>query len=85
MMRWAVKPDGHATVEPLMPFGNMSDEDLVAVISYLRAQPPVRNAVPDNEWTLTGKVVKSFVGIFKPRTTIDPPARHAVRRNDGAR
>lgn len=74
MMRWAVKPDGHATLEPLMPFGNMSDEDLLAVLSYLRAQPPVTNAVPDNEWTLFGKVVKSLVGIFKPRTSIDPPA-----------
>jgi len=74
MMRWAVKPDGHATVEPLMPFGNMSDEDLVAVLSYLRAQPPVKNAVPGNEWTVTGKIVKSLIGIFKPRTTIDPPA-----------
>ena len=74
MMRWAVKPDGHATLEPLMPFGNMSDEDLVAVLSYLRAQPPVKHAVPPNEWSLFGKVVKSFVGIFKPRTSVAPPA-----------
>src|SRR5262245_42532805 len=74
MMRWAVKPDGHASVEPLMPFGNMSEEDLTAIISYLRAQPPVRNAVPPNEWTLMGKVVKSFMPIFKPRAAINPPA-----------
>ena len=73
MMRWAVRPDGRATVEPMMPFGNMSDDDLVAIISYLRAQPPVRNVVPANEWTLMGKVVKSFVSIAKPRTSINPP------------
>ena len=36
--------------------------DLVAIISFLRAQPPVRNAVPSNEWTTMGKVVKSLVG-----------------------
>ena len=74
MMRWAVKPNGRGTLEPLMPFGNMSDEDMHAVISYLRAQKPVRNLVPENEWTLMGKVIKSFTGIFKPRTAINPPA-----------
>ena len=74
MMRWAVLPDGHATLEPLMPFGNMSDDDLVAVISYLRAQPPVRNAVPANEWTTLGKAVRTFSPVFKPRASINPPA-----------
>lgn len=73
MMRWAVRPDGRATVEPMMPFGNMSEDDLVAIISYLRAQAPVKNAVPPNEWTLMGKVIKSVAGVFKPRTTISPP------------
>ena len=73
MMRWAVRPDGRATVNPMMPFGNMSEDDLVAIISYLRAQPPVRNAVPANEWTLMGKVIKSFVSIAKPRSSINPP------------
>ena len=73
MMRWAVKPDGRATIEPMMPFGNMSDDDLTAVISYLRAQKPVKNAVPPNEWTPMGKVVKTFVSVFKPRSAINPP------------
>lgn len=73
MMRWSVRPDGRASVEPMMPFGNMSEDDLVAIISYLRAQPPVRNAVPANEWTLMGKVVRSFVGVMKPRRSIHPP------------
>lgn len=74
MMRWAVRPDGRSTVEPLMPFGNMSQDDLVAVISFLRAQPAVRNAVPPNQWTMMGKVVRSVSPVFKPRTAIDPPA-----------
>jgi mono/diheme cytochrome c family protein len=74
MMRWAVKPDGRSTVEPMMPFGNMSDDDLNAIISFLRAQPPVRNDVPPNEWTLMGKVIRSFVGVMKPRSSINPAA-----------
>jgi hypothetical protein len=57
-----------------MPFGNMAEDDLNAVISFLRAQPPVRNEVPASEWTPMGKVVKSLSGVFKPRTAIDPPA-----------
>jgi mono/diheme cytochrome c family protein len=73
-MRWSVRPDGRGSVEPMMPFGNMSDEDLVAIVSYLRAQPPVRNVVPPNEWTLMGKVLRSTSVLFKPRTSIDPPA-----------
>src|SRR5215471_16597494 len=86
MMRWAIRPDGRATIEPLMPFGNMSEDDLSAIVSYLRAQPPVRHEVRRNEWTLIGKVVKSFSSVFKPRTTIDPPAAapaQAVTRERG--
>lgn len=74
MMRWAVRPNGRATVEPLMPFGNMSQDDLIALISFLRSQKPVRNEVPPNEWTTMGKVVKSVSTVFKPRETITPPA-----------
>jgi len=86
MMRWAIRPDGRATIEPLMPFGNMSEDDLSAIVSYLRAQSPVRHEVRRNEWTLIGKVVKSFSSVFKPRTTIDPPAAapaQAVTRERG--
>jgi mono/diheme cytochrome c family protein len=74
MMRWAVRPDGQSTVEPLMPFGDMSEDDLNAVISYLRSQKPVKNPIPDNEWTLMGKAVRTFSSTFKPRTAIHPPA-----------
>ena len=72
MLRWSVRPDGKASVQLLMPFANLSDADLTAVISYLRAQPAVRNPVPENQFTLIGKVVKSFAPVFKPRTKIQP-------------
>jgi mono/diheme cytochrome c family protein len=75
MLRYSVRPDGHASVQLLMPFGSMSDEDLTAIVSYLRAQQPIRNVVPANEWSLVGKVVKSFAPPFKPREHVDPPAR----------
>jgi mono/diheme cytochrome c family protein len=57
----------------LMPFGGMSDEDLVAILSFLRSQAPVRNVVPGNEFSLAGKIVKSFSPAFKPREHVEPP------------
>jgi mono/diheme cytochrome c family protein len=70
MLRYAVRPDGKASIRPLMPFGDLSDEDVVGILSYLRAQPPVRHDVPDADWTLIGKVIKSLVVVFKPRTEV---------------
>jgi mono/diheme cytochrome c family protein len=76
MMRWSVRPNGRASARPLMPFHNMSQEDLDAIISYLRSRPPVRNVVHDNEFTLIGKIVKSLAPSFKPRDpeSVTPPA-----------
>jgi mono/diheme cytochrome c family protein len=74
MMRYSVRPDGKASVQLLMPFAELSDADVTAIISYLRTQPPVKNVVPKNDWTLVGKVAKSLSPVFKPRTNIHPPA-----------
>ena len=75
MLRYSVKPNGRASIRPMMPYGDMSDEDVVAILSFLRAQPPVRNVVSNAEWTLVGKVIKSLAPTFKPRTDaeIHPP------------
>jgi mono/diheme cytochrome c family protein len=73
MMRYNVRPNGRASVGPMMPFNNMSEEDMVAIISFLRSQPPVRNQVPENEWTVAGKVIKSLSSTFMPRENVNPP------------
>lgn len=70
MLRYAVKPNGRASIRPLMEYADMSDDDLVAIVSYLRTMKPVRNVVPDNEWTLIGKAIKSLAPAFKPRTEV---------------
>ncbi len=62
-LRYGVRPDGTVLFD-FMPFHNMSDEDLGAVISYLRSQQPVKNAVPDNELNVLGKAVKAL--LIKP-------------------
>ena len=75
MMRFNVRPDGRASVAPMMPFHNMSDEDMIAIISFLRSEPAVRNEVPANEWTIPGKIIRSISSSFKPRTieAVHPP------------
>jgi mono/diheme cytochrome c family protein len=59
-LRYGVHPDGTAVFD-FMPFHNTSDEDLRAIISYLRAQKPVKNEVPENKLTVLGKVIKAFM------------------------
>ncbi|MFN8586171.1 MAG: c-type cytochrome [Candidatus Eisenbacteria bacterium] len=72
-LRFGVGHDGRALL-PFMEMQGLSDEDLVAVISYLRSRPPVRRVVPDHEYTLVGKVVKAtmLANPVGPKTT--PPA-----------
>ncbi len=73
MMRHAVKPDGTSTLSVLMPFWDMADEDLIAVVSYLRSLDPVTNNVKDNEWTFMGKAVRVMASSFKPIEKPSPP------------
>jgi mono/diheme cytochrome c family protein len=59
-LRYGVGFDGRAMMD-FMPFHNTSDEDLTAIISYLRTLKPVKNKVPDHSFNLLGKVIKAFV------------------------
>jgi mono/diheme cytochrome c family protein len=58
-LRYGVGPDRRALFD-FMPFHNTSDEDLTAIISYLRAQKPVKNEIPASSYSMMGKVVKAF-------------------------
>lgn len=72
-LRYGVGHDGRYLL-PLMPYGQMSDEDLQAIISYLRAQPAVRHAVRKTTYTFLGKALITF-GVLKPlpTTALAPP------------
>ena len=59
-LRYGVHPNG-TVVYDFMPFHNMSDEDLVAVISYLRSQRPVKHEVPQHHLNVVGNLVKAFM------------------------
>jgi mono/diheme cytochrome c family protein len=60
VLRYGIKSNGEAVL-PFMQGQDMSDEDMAAVISYLRALKPVGNRVPDNEFNLVGRFAKAFV------------------------
>jgi len=60
VLRHSVRADGRVVV-PFMTAQTASDEDLRALLSFLRSQPPVRHEVPPHHPTLLGKVVLAFV------------------------
>ena len=70
MLRHNIRVNGRVAV-PLMEFQDLSDEDVVALISFLRSQEPVRNEVPDADFSVLGKVMLTFA--IKP-VDGDPPA-----------
>ncbi len=54
-----------------MSYNGMSDEDIAAIISYLRTTPPIRNVVPDHDYNIIGKILMRF--LIKPVTpTVSP-------------
>jgi mono/diheme cytochrome c family protein len=59
-LRYGVHANGTAVFD-FMPFHNTTDEDLTAIISFLRSQKPVRNEVPDHKLNVLGYVVKAYM------------------------
>ena len=87
MMRHAVRPSGIASLSLLMPFWNMADEDLIAVVSYLKSMRPIENEVPPAEWTFMGKAVRTFAPPFRPilnptPAPTAPPMEATIQRGE---
>jgi len=60
MMRHNVRPNHKASLGPMMPFQKMADDDLIAVVSYLRTLDPVKNEIPEPQWGMLAKVLFAF-------------------------
>ena len=63
-LRHSVRGDGRPMF-PVMPFQELSDEDLTAIVSFLRAQPAVKNEVEDKAYSFLGKALSTF-GMLDP-------------------
>jgi hypothetical protein len=76
-LRNGVGPDGRALL-PFMEIQGLSDDDLVAVVSYLRTQPPVHHDVPMHQYNLLGSIVKATV-LANPVGPHETPLKHSPR------
>lgn len=76
-LRYGVGHDGRALLG-FMEMQGLADDDLQAVVSYLRSQPPVRHSVPTHRYTLLGRVVRATV-LAKPVGPAAPPPARAPR------
>lgn len=76
-LRSGVGHDGRALL-PFMEMQGLADDDLQAVVSYLRTVPPVRNEVPPHYYNLMGKVVKA-TALAKPVGPSSTPPTRAPR------
>ena len=83
MLRHNVRSSGVAAI-PFMEFQNLSEEDVTALISFMRSQPPVKNQIPPREFSMLGKTIMSF--LIKPSgpdgtpPKTSPPAQPTVER-----
>jgi mono/diheme cytochrome c family protein len=79
ILRFGVKPDGSAVLN-FMPFQNLSDADLTAIISYIRTEKSMAVKTQKNEFNTLGKIAKALLvkpvgpsekieAIVKPDTT----------------
>jgi mono/diheme cytochrome c family protein len=73
MIRYGVRHDGRAAI-PFMEFQKLADEDVVALISFLRAQTAVRNDVPDHDINFMGRAIMAFL-IKPPALQGTPPVQ----------
>jgi mono/diheme cytochrome c family protein len=71
VMRHNVGRDGHPLM-PFMPFEEIAQDDLFAIIAYLRSLEPVSHPTPPHSFSLVGKLVRGY--LIKARgPTTEPP------------
>lgn len=76
-LRFGVGHDGRALL-PFMEMQGLSDDDLQAVVSYLRTQAPVNHPVPNHQYNTLGKVIRATV-MSKPIGPSSTPLAHSPR------
>lgn len=72
-LRYGVAADGRSLL-PFMEMQGLADDDLVAIVSYLRSQPAVSNPVPGHSYTLLGRVIRATVLANPVGPAETPPA-----------
>jgi mono/diheme cytochrome c family protein len=72
-IRTGVLPSGELSIFMLLAAADLSDDDVTAVLSYLRSIEPVRHAVEPGTWTLFAKVMLTYLfPPMEPRAVAGP-------------
>lgn len=77
MLRYGVNRDGHAALPFMDAFANLTDEDLLAVVSFLRSQDAAPGVAPQATVNLLGKLalvyfIEPYAPTSKPAATLTP-------------
>lgn len=71
-LRTGIDRNGHAGL-PVMRYPDLSEADLLAIISYLRVLPPVSHRVPPSSYNALGAITKAwFLAPFGPERPAPP-------------
>jgi len=76
-LRYMVGSDNRF-IAPFMSFHDLTDEDLTAIISFLRSQAPVKHQVKRSEINFLGKALVAF-NLIKPEGTKGNPPKSIIR------
>jgi len=76
-LRYGVGSDGRPILA-FMPFQEVSEEDLTAVISFIRSQAPVHHTLKHTEFKFLGKALLA-IGVIKPEGMKNPPPVSVIR------
>jgi mono/diheme cytochrome c family protein len=81
-IRYGVGSDGRL-IFPFMSFQEMCDDDLTAIISFLRSQDPVSHQIRRSDCGLLGKALIAF-GLFKPEGPKNQPLKEVKKDSTAA-
>ncbi|MBK7358311.1 MAG: cytochrome C [Saprospiraceae bacterium] len=65
-------------IAPFMSFHDLTDEDLTAIVSFLKSQAPVKHQVKRSEINFLGKALVAF-NLIKPEGTKGNPPKSIIR------
>jgi mono/diheme cytochrome c family protein len=86
VLKYAVRPN-HEPALMMVGLGPMADEDLVAIMSYIRTLPPVKNKVARSEISAMGQIVFPLMAgaYVSPKPDFEIPPRVAPGETSVAR
>lgn len=73
ILRYSVGKEGNFLLD-LMPFQEMCDDDITAIISFLRTQDPIENKIEKTEYTFFGKSAMAL-GMLQPKGPKSTPPK----------